>query len=110
MNAPFGQTGTGTPFIRRAASPLPTLPKIKFESRTVSSCSGFGYTTLIWTGPRTAGTGGSFGCSGGNGAGTSGGTGAGGGAGRPGAVAQDALKNTKQQAETLITEAFIVRM
>gem|GEM_PF-6275897 len=113
MNAPFGQTGTGTPLMRRAASPLPTLPKMKFESRTVRSCSGFGYTTLIWTGPRTSGTGGSFGFPGGSAAGTRGGTtaaGAGGRAGRPGAVAQDAPTNTRQQAGTLIIEAFIVRM
>jgi hypothetical protein len=83
---------------------------MKFESRTVSICSGFGYTTLIWTGPRTAGTGGSFAFPAGTGAGTSGGTGTGGAAGRPGAVAQDAPTKTKQQAKTLITEAFIVRM
>src|ERR1700737_4374152 len=104
MNAPFGQTGTGTLLMRRAASPLPTLPKMKFESLTVSICSGFGYTTLIWTVPRTAGTGGSFACATGSGAGTrggTGGTGAGGVAGRAGAVAQDALSNTRQQAKTL---------
>src|ERR1700694_132676 len=110
MNAPFGQTGTATPLIRRAASPLPTFPKMKFESLTVSICSGFGYTTFIRTGPRTRATGGSFTFAIGSGAGTSGGTGAGGVAGRTGAVAQDALTNTRQQAKTLITEAFIVRM
>jgi hypothetical protein len=36
MKAPFGHTGTGTPLMLNAASPLPTLPKMKFESRTVS--------------------------------------------------------------------------
>ncbi|MEA2763414.1 MAG: hypothetical protein QOD47_2698 [Gemmatimonadaceae bacterium] len=110
MNAPFGQTGTGTPFIRKAASPVPTLPKIKLESLAVSSCSGFGYTTFIWTGPRTAGTGGSFAFAVGSGAGTSGGAGSGGIAGRAGAVAQDAATITRQQAKTLMTEAFIVRI
>src|ERR1700682_1933565 len=97
MNAPFGQTGTATPLIRSAASPVPTLPKMKFESRTVRSCSGFGYTTLITTGPRTAGTGGRFGLTGGIGAGTRGTavTGGGEGAGRPGAVAQAAPTNAR---------------
>jgi hypothetical protein len=33
MNDPFGQTGVGTPLIVSAASPFPTLPKTKFESR-----------------------------------------------------------------------------
>jgi hypothetical protein len=47
MNEPLGQTGTGIPLISNAASPVPTLPKMKFESRAVSICSGFGYTTLI---------------------------------------------------------------
>ena len=47
MKAPFGQTGTANPLIRSAASPVPTLPNMKFESRTVRSCSGLGYVTLI---------------------------------------------------------------
>jgi hypothetical protein len=32
MNAPLGHTGEGVPLIVKAASPLPTLPKMKFES------------------------------------------------------------------------------
>jgi len=32
MNDPFGHTGDETPLIVSAASPLPTLPKMKFES------------------------------------------------------------------------------
>jgi hypothetical protein len=31
---PFGATGTGTPLIVSVARPLPTEPKMKFESRT----------------------------------------------------------------------------
>ena len=58
-----------------AASPVPTLPKMKFESRVVSNWSGFGYTTLICTGPLTSGTGGSLvPVGGGTGTGVSGGT------------------------------------
>src|SRR5450759_4462727 len=103
MNAPLGQTGTATPLMRSAASPVPTVPKMKFESRTVRSCSGLGYATLICSGPRTSGTGGSFGLAGGTGAGTSGGkvTGAGAAADGPGAGAQDALATATQQAKPL---------
>jgi hypothetical protein len=32
MNDPLGQTGVRTPLIVNAASPLPTDPKMKFES------------------------------------------------------------------------------
>lgn len=80
---------------------------MKFESRTVRSCSGFGYVTLICTGPRTSGTGGSFGFAGGRGAGTSGGTGiTGAGAGADGPVTglHDALASATQQVKTLIVE------
>ena len=43
----FGYTGTATPLMFNIASPVPRLPKMKFESLTVSICSGFGYVTLI---------------------------------------------------------------
>jgi hypothetical protein len=33
MKLPLGTTGTLTPLIVRAALPLPTVPKMKFESR-----------------------------------------------------------------------------
>jgi hypothetical protein len=90
-----------------AASPVPTLPNMKFESRTVSSWSGLGYTTVICSGPRTSGTGGSFGFAGGRGAGT---TGKAIGAGTDGPVAglQDAATVAAQQAKTLNVEGFIV--
>ena len=79
---------------------------MKLESRTVSICSGFGYITLICTGPRTSGTGGSFGFAGGSEAGIRGGIT---GAGTDGPVAglQDAPASAKQQVNTLIFEAFI---
>src|SRR2546423_13222895 len=108
MNAPFGQTGTATPLIRSAASPDPTLPKMKFESRTVRSCSGLGYTTLIWSGPRTSGTGGSLGFGGGTGAGTSGGIATGGGADGHATGLQGASASVMQQVRTLKVEAFLV--
>ena len=110
MNAPFGQTGTATPLIWRAASPVPTLPKMKFESRAVSIWSGFGYVTLIRSGPRTSGTGGSLGLAGGSGAGTRGGTTTGAGAEGPVDGRQDAPARARQQAKTLIVEAFITRI
>ena len=64
---------------------------------------------MIWSGPRTSGTGGSFGFAAGSGAGTSG-TGVGAGAGLPGAVLQDALTNAAQHVNTLRFEAFIGRI
>src|SRR4029077_16997681 len=103
MNAPFGQTGTATPLIRSAALPVPPLPNMKFESRTVSSCSGLGYVTLICSGPRTSGTGGGFGLERvGIGAGKRGGqeTGAGAGTDGPVAGAHDAAAITTQQVKT----------
>ena len=36
-NAPFRATGTACPLIVSEASPVPTLPSTKFESRLVSS-------------------------------------------------------------------------
>jgi hypothetical protein len=112
MNAPFGQTGTATPLMRSAASPVPTVPKMKLESRTVRSCSGFGYVTVICSGPRTSGTGGSFGFGEGITAGMSGTGGAGAGVGAAGrrGAAQDALAIAMQQEKTLMVEAFISRM
>ncbi|HCU13542.1 MAG TPA: hypothetical protein DGB72_15605 [Gemmatimonadetes bacterium] len=70
-----------------------------------------GYATLICSGPRTSGTGGSFGLAGGRGAGTSGGkvTGVGTGADGPVTGAQDALATATQQAKPLWTQAFIVK-
>jgi hypothetical protein len=41
MNEPFGFTSTGRPFIRSVADPLPTEPKMKFESR-VAICDPAG--------------------------------------------------------------------
>ncbi len=82
---------------------------MKFESRTVSICSGLGYFTLICTGPRTSGTAGSFGFGAGRGAGTRGGV-TGAGADGPVAGLQDAPASTTQQVNTLIFEAFISTM
>src|SRR5690349_11629208 len=93
--------------MRRAASPVPTVPNMKFESRTVSIWSGFGYVTAICSGPRTSGTGGSFGLGAGSGAGTSGGTGTGVGAEGAAAGRQDAATITTQHANSLIVEALI---
>ena len=109
MNAPLGHTGTETPLMLSAASPVPTLPNMKFESRTVSSCSGLGYITVICSGPRTSGTGGSFGFAGGSGAGTAGkmiGAGTGGRVAR----VQDAATMAAQQVKTRYAERFIVRI
>ncbi|PYO78547.1 MAG: hypothetical protein DMD63_07095 [Gemmatimonadetes bacterium] len=80
---------------------------MKFESRTVSIWSGFGYVTVICSGPRASGTGGSFGLGAGSGAGTSGGTGTGVGAEGPAAGRQDAARTATQHANSLIVEAFI---
>src|SRR4030081_1030328 len=112
MNAPFGQTGTATPLMRSAAPPVPTLPNMKFESRTVRSCSGLGYVTLIRSGPCASGTGGSFGGEGGGmGAGMRGGTMRGTGAGADGPVPglHDAPAIATQQVKTLSAEAFIFK-
>ena len=37
MNAPLGYTRAGTPLIRSVARPLPIDPKMKFESRDVTT-------------------------------------------------------------------------
>src|SRR3954468_16994062 len=110
MKEPFGQTGTATPLMFRAASPLPTFPKMKFESRTVSSWSAFGYTTLIWIAPRTSGTGGSLGWAGGTAAGVSGGVGTGMGpvTGALGAERHDPANSATQQQKPEYFNAFIV--
>jgi len=42
MKDPFGQTGVRTPLIVSAASPFPTLPKTKFESRDWMTCPAGG--------------------------------------------------------------------
>src|SRR5688572_774829 len=68
MNDPFGHTGVRTPLIVSPASPLPMLPKTKFESREVIVCPAGGYTILISSGPATCGTGGKPGLAGGSGA------------------------------------------
>src|SRR2546423_9865622 len=106
MNAPLGQTGTETPLMRRAPSPLPMLPKMKFESRTVRSWSGFGYLTVICNGPRTAGTGGNLGFGAGMDAGMRGvgGTGVGSDRGIPGA--QAAAVNVRHTAKSLTRGHF----
>ena len=67
-----------------------------------------GYVTLICNGPRTAGTGGSFGFGAGMAAGMSG-CGGGAGTGTEGrlAGAQDAATSAKQHEKTLIVEAFM---
>jgi hypothetical protein len=57
--APFGATSTAAPLMRSSASPVPTLPNTKLESREVSAASSAGYTTSMRSGPRTLGTGGS---------------------------------------------------
>jgi hypothetical protein len=84
---------------------------MKFESRTVRSCSGLGYVTLIWSGPCTSGTGGSFGLDGGGtSAGTRGGTITGTGVGADGPVPglHDAPAIATQQVKTLYVQAFII--
>src|SRR5688572_21990550 len=43
----------------RVASPVPTEPRRKLESLALTTASGGGYTTRIWSGPRTRGTAGS---------------------------------------------------
>src|SRR5579862_7479959 len=59
-NAPLGATRTGYPLMLNAASPDPTDPKMKFESRTATTEPALGYTTVMASGPRTSGIGGSF--------------------------------------------------
>jgi hypothetical protein len=83
---------------------------MKFESRTVSIWSGLGYVTLIFSGPRTSGTGGNLGLLAGNGAGTSGGTGSGTGAEGTAAGRQAAPASAAQHTNTLIVNAFIVNI
>jgi hypothetical protein len=58
-HAPLGHTRAGCPLTVTRASPEPAVPKRKLESRTCSTASGAGYITLIASGPRTGGTGGS---------------------------------------------------
>src|SRR5688500_6516947 len=107
MNAPFGQTGTGTTLICSPASPLPTEPKMKFESRDAMRWPDLGIVMLISIGPRTSGTGGSFALAGGSGA--RGITGiAGDGAERGDAGLHDA-NSSKQQKRALNLQAVILR-
>ena len=51
----------GAPLIVSDARPLPTEPKMKFESRDSMRCCAGGYTTLIASGPSTIGIAGSGG-------------------------------------------------
>src|SRR6185503_1704143 len=55
-HAPLGHTWTGAPLIVRSASPAPTEPSRKLESRASITEPAVGYTTLIASGPRTSGT------------------------------------------------------
>ncbi|GAC1412778.1 MAG: hypothetical protein NVSMB53_09940 [Gemmatimonadaceae bacterium] len=67
--------------------------------------------TLIWSGPRTSGTGGSFEFGGGRGAGTSGGTITGTGVGAEGrAGVHDTAATTTQQVKTLYVKTFIIKI
>jgi hypothetical protein len=50
--------GTANPLIVRVASPDPTDPRMKLESRAWMTASGLGYTTEIEIGPTMLGTGG----------------------------------------------------
>lgn len=93
------------PLIRSPASPLPTDPKMKFESRAAISCPDLGYVTLISIGPRTSGTAGSFAFGGGSGAGGITGI-AGAGAGRGAVGLQDAI-STRQQVKPFILQEVI---
>src|SRR5688500_8780307 len=104
MNAPFGHTGTETPLISNPASPLPTDPKMKLESRDAMSCPDLGYVILISTEPRTSGTGGSLALAGGSGALGIAGI-AGTGAGRGDGV--QAAMSSAQQAKPLIFQAVM---
>src|ERR1019366_1930604 len=87
-NAPLGRTGTSNPSIIRCAAPEPVDPKMKFESRTVSTWLGAGYTTRRFNGPSTVGMGGSAGAV----------TGTAAGAGRAGAPAGAAAGGTGVRA------------
>ena len=84
-NAPLARTGTGVPLMVRVASPVPTEPRMKLESREVISAPGRGYTTEIAIGPVTCGIGGSTGLAppGPGAAGAAAGTGAVAGRGAP---------------------------
>src|SRR6185437_12817074 len=57
--APFGRTGTSVLLIVSCAAPEPVDPNMKFESSVVSNWLGDGYTTCKFSGPSTAGIGGS---------------------------------------------------
>ena len=53
--APLGHTFTGCPFMLRVASPVPTLPSRKVESRASIVASSAGYWTTMRVGPVTGG-------------------------------------------------------
>ena len=55
MNVPLGATGTFAPLIVSDARPLPTEPKMKFESRTAIDWFGAGKTVLGASGPSVSG-------------------------------------------------------
>ncbi len=61
MNVPFGATGTLAPLMVSVARPLPTVPKMKFESRTEIVWFAVGYAVEIASGPSTSGIAGSGG-------------------------------------------------
>jgi hypothetical protein len=63
-NAPFGQTGAGTPLIVRKALPFPSEPKMNAESVEATVSPRRGYTTLMANGPCTSGIGGRLGFTG----------------------------------------------
>ena len=59
MNAPFGCTSTNAPSMISVASPVRTVPKMKFVSDTAIRWSESGYSTYRSSGPVTRGIGGS---------------------------------------------------
>jgi hypothetical protein len=117
INAPSGHTGTDVPFTVSPASPFPTDPKMKLESRDVISDPSGGYTTVMCNGPFTSGTGGSFGLGGGNGArtrratGVAGGVAAGTGATVTGTLFAHAaaIKPTQIAKESRTTRRILLR-
>src|SRR5512141_2107834 len=98
MKEPFGHTGSRVPLIMSDASPLPTLPKTKFESFDWMSWFAGGYTTLIAKGPVTRGTSGSEGFTDGTGARST--TGGGAGAAGPGSGVGAVVAGGAAQAAT----------
>src|SRR6185436_19769566 len=61
MNAPLGQTRTGTPLTVAIARPFPTEPRMNVESREAIIWLAWGYTTRGARRPSTRGIAGSTG-------------------------------------------------